>query len=644
MKIFRWSFVIPTAAVFALACVFFVFYLDSYLTKAFISGGEMIFGAKVEVESLKTQFKSLSVNIRGIKIGDKDNEFKNLADIDNVNFGVRFIALLSKKLIIDDMTVEGIKWGTSRKDSCKLPPKKRKKSEPNEESFMAKAMEELKTKAVQEYDDFPSVKKLGEIQSQIKSFSPQSIVDMAGIRSVKTVQDSYVDLMGKYDFYNKTVNEFDIKTQIDKITALTDAVLKTNIKTASDIKILKDNLEKLNEEKKNLEKTYKDMKAVKDGLLKDAKERKNAFKDITALINQDVDNIASKLSVPSLDFKNITRILFGGIWAQRAEKVLYYMNIVRKYLPAKKTENANNTKSEENPSENKDKPQPIERSKGSDMQYKIKNKLPALFIANIKFSGTSGGEGKEGAPLSFIGTAKNISSDQKLIGQITSFEVKADDTAQFIAVTGSFDRISDIAQDIISFTIEGMPAQRLGIPESDYTPSFKNATSKISAEFILTDGDFITKAGISIDKMFYDASTKNFEGVNADLIKYVNMIWQGINSMTAQAQLSISKENGQKAGFTSDIDKQLGQRFNNILNAAVGDVKVKIKKEVEQYVDSQKLVLQAEADKYVKRIQAELDPQLKEAQKKIDEIKKLVSDKENEIKKSALSTIFQLKI
>ncbi|MCL2145259.1 MAG: TIGR03545 family protein [Endomicrobia bacterium] len=625
MKIFRWKFIVPTAIVIALVCGFFIFYLDIYLKKAFISAGELIFGAKVEVGSLKTKFKGLSVNVRDIKIGDKDNEFKNLADIDRVNFGVRFIPLLSMKFIIDDMTVDGIKWGTARETSCKLPPKKQKEAKPDEESFASKAVKEMKEKAVEEYNAFPSVRKFGTIQNQIKNFSPQSIIDMSGIQSVKEVQDSYVDLMGKYDSYNKKVNEFDVKSQIDGIAELADAISKTNLKTAADIQTLKDNLSKLSEERKNLEQTYADLKAVKDGLIKDAKEQQNAFKDISSLINKDVDSIASKLSVPSLDFKNITRMLFGDIWIQRTDKVLYYMSLIKKYMPEKKAEEEN-------------KPEPRERMKGREINYPVKNKLPKLWIANVKLSGTSGGEGKEGIPITFSGIAKNIASDQKLTGQKTTFEAKGDDTNQILTLSGSFDRVNDIAEDIISFTMEGMDAVRLGIPESDYTPSFEEAKAKIYAEFMMLGSDFITKAGIYIDGLQYDPESKDFQGVGPDLIKYVSMLWQGINSMNIEASMSI-KDGDIKADFMSDIDKLLAQRFNNIINAAVGDVKVKIRKEVTQYVDSQKSVLQAEADKYNKQVQKELEPKLNDLQKKINEIKKVIADKENELKKSAASTI-----
>ena len=183
MKIFRFSFIIPTLIVISLISCFFIFYLDTYLKKGFISAGEIIFGAKVEVGEFKTKFKGLSVYISDIKIGDKDNEFKNLLDVEKVKFGVKFIPLLSKKINIDNMNIEGIKWGTSRTVSAKLPPKKKKKVKPAEDSFVQKMMKEAKVKANQEFNSFPSVQKFNEIQNSFR-FSPQSIVDMTGIQSV----------------------------------------------------------------------------------------------------------------------------------------------------------------------------------------------------------------------------------------------------------------------------------------------------------------------------------------------------------------------------------------------------------------------------------------------------------------------------
>lgn len=626
MKIFRFSFIIPTALIVLLISIFSIFYMDIYLKKAFISAGESVFGAKVEIAELKTKLKGMSIHISGLKIGDKDQEFKNLVDIDSIRFGVRFIPLLSKKLIIDRMNIDGIKWGTKRTTSAKLPPKKKKKRKPGEQSFSEKLIKNAKIKANEEFNAFPSVQKFNEIQELVKNFSPQSVIDASGLQSVTAVQNYYINLMGKYDLYNKNISSIDIKTQVDEVSVLIDKISKTDIKTPADIKALNENLAELDKKRKGLEQTYKELQDIKNNITQDVKEQQNAFKDMKSLIDKDVDNISSKLSIPSFDFKNICKMLFGDIWINRVEKTIYYMQIIRKFLP----------ETEENQIEVR------ERMKGRDIIFPVKTVLPSLLISDISLSGTTGGEGKTNIPITFKGKANNISSNQKLVGKPLTFSAEGDDTNQKIKVSGIFNRLTSTAEDTVTFAMEGINADRLGIPKTDYTPAFDKAELDFKTEFKLKGkNDFIAKGEIKINDIYYSSEDKNFEGVNKEIIKYVSMLWDGINSINIEAEVFILEE-GFRSSFTSDIDKALAQRFDNIIKTSIGNVKLRIRKEINQYVDAQKKVLQTEADKYKQQVQKELEPKMKEVNAKIDEIKKEAEKKQAELKKQAVSSLFKL--
>jgi uncharacterized protein (TIGR03545 family) len=87
----------------------------------------MIFGAKVEIDDLKTSFTKVSLSMDGLRCADRNDYFKNLIDVDHITFDAKFTPILRKKLVIDEMTVSGLKWGTARKTSGQLPPKKEKK-------------------------------------------------------------------------------------------------------------------------------------------------------------------------------------------------------------------------------------------------------------------------------------------------------------------------------------------------------------------------------------------------------------------------------------------------------------------------------------------------------------------------------------
>ena len=626
MKIFRFSFLIPAAVIISAVFIFTLHHLDDYVKKALISTWELAFGAKVEIVSVKTSFENLGVNISGLKIGDKDDEYKNFADIDNINFKVRFIPLLSKKIIIDNMSVEGLKWNTKRTSSAKLPPKLEKKSEKSSQpSFAQKALMQIKDQSVKEFNAFPSVQQFNEIQNMVKDFSPQIVVDMAGIKSVENVQKYYIELMGKYDSYLININDQDFNQLYKEISDLSDEISKIDVKTPEDIKKLSDLLNRVKDEKKKIEQGYNVLKDIKDSLIKDTKSVKTAFKDINALISQDVDNIAAKLSIPSFDLKGISKMLFGGVWVSRVEKVLYYLHLVKKYIPESSSVETQ------------------ERQKGTDFSYPLKSVLPKFLISKISLTGTTGGEGKDGQIINFSGNVKNITSDQKLIGKATSFEIEGNDGNQTIKVSGYFDRLTDTPSDRLIFTMTGFDAVRLGVPSTDYTPSFENAKAAFETDFMLSGSEFIAEASVKITGITYNTGGKGLENIDKNIKKYLATLWNGVNSIDIKTSISVTEQGGTKFIFSSDIDKVLSGRFSSILSSAVGDVKVKIRQEVNQYVESQKKVLQDEADKYSANLQKEIDAKLKDLSKHDKALKDLITKREKDLKLQGLASLLPAK-
>ena len=622
MKIFRFSFLIPAVIIISAVFIFTLRYLDDYIKNTLISAWEFAFGAKVEIMSVKTSFENLGINISGLKIGDKDDEYKNLADIDNINFKVRFIPLLSKKIIIDNMSVDGLKWNTKRTSSAKLPPKLEKKAEKSSHpTFAQKALTQIKDQSAKEFNAFPSVQKFNEIQNMVKDFSPQSVVDMAGIKSVESVQKYYVGLMGKYDSYLKDINNQDFSQLYKEISDLSNEISKVEVKTPEDVKKLADLLNRVKDKKKKIEQGYHVLKNMKDSLLKDAKSAKTAFKDINALISQDVDNIAAKLSIPSFDLKGISKMLFGGVWVSRVEKVLYYLQLVKKYIP------------ESGSVETK------ERQKGTDFSYPLKSVLPKLLISKISLTGTTGGEGKDGQIINFSGNVNNITSDQKLIGKATSFEIEGNDGNQTIAVSGYFDRLTDNPSDKLVFIMTGFDAARLGVPSTDYTPSFDNAKAEFETDFMLSGSDFTSEASVKITGITYNADGKELANIDNNIKKYLAALWNGVNSIDIKTAISVTQEGGTNFSFSSDIDKILSGRFSSILSSAVGDVKIKIRQEVNQYVESQKQVLQDEADKYAANLQKEIDAKLKDLSKQDKSLKDLITKREKDLKLQGLASL-----
>jgi uncharacterized protein (TIGR03545 family) len=507
------------------------------------------------------------------------------------------------------MSVDDFKWATQRKTSNKLSKNKQAKSK-SSDTPAQKALDEQKEKSLADSKSLPPASDLNKAKDSFKF--DMSMIDVKSLQSIDKLKSSYADLSVRYEGYGKTISNIDFEKQSKELNTLIDNISKIQIKTADDAKNAADQIKQLDEKRKELEKTYSDLKTIQTNFSKDYNEQKNMLKNINDNINKDVDSISSKLKLPVMSFDNLSKILVGTGLLKQADKILKYINLARKYMPEKSSKKAT--------------PEP--RIKGMDMRFPLKGILPTLWIGNISVSGTSGGEGKDNEnTISVKGFVKNITSDQKLIGKATTFELEGHNNKQFISIEGRFDRLKEIAQDKISFTMAGISAASLGIPETDYTPSFNKAIMRINADFIMTGGDFVTKQGLLISNIKYDDKGN----------RLLASLWQGINTISAQSQMTILADGKTTMNFSSDIDKQLNARFKSIIGDELNNTKQQIKAELMKYISGQNDILGADADKNASTVKQSLDPKLTQAQTEIEKAKSVANKKQEEIKKQTLT-------
>ncbi|MDD5755870.1 MAG: hypothetical protein PHR23_01135, partial [bacterium] len=94
---FRKSSLLIFFVVLAIFIVVGIIFRDAILKQAFISTGEMVTGAKIEVSSFKTSLMDSSLEIKDLQVANKSDVWKNLVVIDLLKFDMRFLPLLTKK-------------------------------------------------------------------------------------------------------------------------------------------------------------------------------------------------------------------------------------------------------------------------------------------------------------------------------------------------------------------------------------------------------------------------------------------------------------------------------------------------------------------------------------------------------------------
>ncbi|MCX5781815.1 MAG: TIGR03545 family protein [Elusimicrobia bacterium] len=613
----RWKYFIPVSAFVVICFVFSIFFLDMILKSAFISGGEMVFGAKVEIASVKTKFRNLSINISGLKIANRSDFFRNLIEIDSIRFALKPLPLLSKKVIIEEMALDGLMWNTKRDLSGALPPRKEKKfvkkeKKENKSSPTAKLFSSIKEKAGSEASALPAADKIKEVQKEFKNISFTNAVSLADLKSIGEMDALKSSYSQKYSQYDSQLKSLDLDQKISKAVAALNEISSIKIETIQDIEPAKTKLDSFNSTREELNNTISQLQLMQSQMSQDFGSEKDVLAKINQLKEGDYKALADKLKLPSFSFGNLSQSIFGPVWLDRVHKILYYLEVARKYMPPKKkNEKMVNT-----------------RLKGRDISFPKEDNPPDFLIGKIIVSGTTGGYGKEGEPLDFKGVITGITSDPVLLGRPTKIDISGSQGKRTLILYGVLDHTTDKPVDTLNILFSGLSAQSLGIPSSDYLPDMKNGKGVL-------DGRLILKGENIASNMELKISGFKSSGVETDETrKIILSLWKGISEIIVNAKLSGTFEN-LSFSISSNMDKILSERLKNMLGAKFAEVQNKLKAEITRLTNQKKDEVMGEFNLKKSELTKQYGDKQKEIQSKTDEIKSKIASKENEGKDQA---------
>ena len=122
------------AALIAGFVIFFTIFANPLLQKAFETGMEAIFEARVNANRFRISLLRFEIAMNSLTIADRDAPMKNLIQFSAMRIKLRPAAVLRGKIYIEEIRADAIRFGTDRTVSGALPGKPRKEKPPREES------------------------------------------------------------------------------------------------------------------------------------------------------------------------------------------------------------------------------------------------------------------------------------------------------------------------------------------------------------------------------------------------------------------------------------------------------------------------------------------------------------------------------
>ncbi len=575
---------VPLVAVasFIAAVVLVVAAFKNPIAKKIIkSGCEAAFGAKTDIQSVNVKLLGISIRVNGIAIGDKNSEEydykKNLFEAEKITIDMNFTQALRGKAIINDVSVEGMKFGTDRTTSCYIPPKEKKslKNSAFAKELKArsdKALEDLKAQAA----EIAGGSSVDEIVSNIES----------QLKTPAAAKKAREDVQALADKWQAKPEE--LKNQVETFSESVKELQKLDVKSlksASDVekvKKAKEYLEKINsaikqgdELKVSFEKTTSEVKA-------DVESTGKMATDLAAAVNSDKDLAVGLVNKVTDTVKNSKQILGTALDTVGYDMMGKYYPYVEQgiaYAVQMKANSASSNKDSEKESKKEEKKGSTGRLKGRTIWHS--KQYPGLWIKNVSASGYTENDGSKG----FSGAIKNITNNQNVTGLPTTAEAKFD--------VGSINHAGKITLDVrdsskadliaMDYTGTGFTAKVAGdkISSASGIPSIDG---KASVTVMASAGSTGFSAKGKVDLNPVTLTSDGF--ANETVTKYYKTALASITDMSVGYEMAYRNNSGISLGLSGNFMDKFQDAFMAAFNEALGDAKemaiAKINKKINQ--------------------------------------------------------------
>ncbi len=355
IKIFRWRAVGPLLVLFVIACVLRWLFADTIARHESQKVGTALLGAKVEIQSLHLDLAHGDVAVKGLTIASPHEAFKNLLQADELVADLEMLPLTEKKLVIDRIVVNGLRFGTPRETDGRVPAE-------SGQGIAGSVLAETRAWA-------------GRFQIPVLQLATGKIsVDSLDPRRLSTIPAA--DALGARTDSSRRAwqTAFDtlrLGPTLDSASATLEQLRHahaTDLATINTARQAIDRLKRARDRVTALDRNVtQGVASLKSGLagLDSARQRDYAF-------------ARSLLKLPSLDAPEIGAAVFGPGAIKPFEQALYYAQLARRYMPPGLLPRAATG------------PSRVRRA-GENVRFPKEKALPAFLLRN--------------AELSFLGTA-----------------------------------------------------------------------------------------------------------------------------------------------------------------------------------------------------------------------------------------------
>ena len=525
-KWLRWQGLIVFGLISILLFLFWFIFVDMLVKRSIEKTGTRVMGAKVELAEADVHLIPLGITLKSLQITNPDNPMSNAVEAGRINFSIDSLNLLRRKIIIDTMAMEGVRFNTPRKTSGAviLQPKDKKPPVTTEET--PSVTSGFPSFQIPDVHEILAREKL-ESLDQIKNLRGE--IDTAKADWKKRLADA--PDQSTFEQYQVRANKLQKGSK-----GISGALTKAN-----DLKKLR----------KDVSKDLKRLKNIQKNFNRNKESLKKKLAQLKSAPQQDMDRILNTYNLSTDGIGNVSQLLFGDKIGGGAQKAIFWYG---KLIPLL---------TNVGPRDNKDTAEKPGRGKGVHVQFKEIAPLPDLLARQVNVSMIiPAGDMK--------GEIRQLTTGQAILGEPLEFNFSGDklEGIQSININGALDHIDpNNVTDQMTVTVQQYRVKDFKLSASDNLPiTLKNGLAHLNLTAKLNEDMLDADVQVTMDAVTLE--TVNMAGGN-QLQQALHAALANVSAFSVNTKVSGPLDN-YKVKMTSDLDKVLknavGKQIKSLTN------------------------------------------------------------------------------
>lgn len=406
----NWGYLLTRAGIAGVLWAFFAFGFDPLVRRGLILTGETALGGRVDVAQIDSTFRSPTLRVSDVRVANRDKPGTNLVEFDRLEARLDGPSLLRKKYVVEEATLEGLRWNTPRTDSGVIegwePLSKRVRGEwiPGVDldfHFDLKLDDEARAFGREVLDDFMKRARGAVDPHQLESY-----------RVARELQKVWPD---RFEDLKHRVDPID-----DRARAIRKEAASVKGSTLDRIKAYAHLLEDANQ-------LLADIEQIRSELVALPTTARTDFATLNAAKDRDLKRLSTKIEMVRLDGEGLSDLLLGPSLKEQIRRTATFVDHIRRVAASAPVD-----------------VEPV-RMRGLDIAFPERNPVPRFLVRSLKVSGETTFVNQ---PFQFAGTVTDVTDDPRLHGKPVT--VTLEGSGPFpVNLTATVDRTSDQPLDQI---------------------------------------------------------------------------------------------------------------------------------------------------------------------------------------------------